>query len=134
LEGRPTFAAVKRLAASTVATAAFTGFTSSCGKVSISMYFLVCCAACSMEVFQKIRLDRSSLFDAMRFAKLFDVLIRADKRLSGHLRDLASESLDGFDCRVIPAIAPSMRVSVACALCSAMIFLRPKTCCLRWRS
>ena len=55
----------------------------------------------------------------MRFAKLFDVLIRADKRLSGHLRGLASESLDGFD--VIPSIAPSMHVSVAC-----MIFLRPK--------
>jgi hypothetical protein len=30
---------------------------------------------------------------------LFDVPIRADKRLPGHLRDLASESLDGFDCR-----------------------------------
>lgn len=50
--------------------------------------------------FQKIRLDRRSLFHAMRVAKLFDGLIRADKRLPGHLRDLASETLDGFDCRV----------------------------------
>jgi len=51
------------------------------------------------RLLQKIRLDRRSLFHAMRFAKLFDVPIRADKRLPGHLRDLASESLDGFDCR-----------------------------------
>jgi hypothetical protein len=39
-------------------------------------------------LFQKIRLDRRSLFHAIRFAKPFDVLIRADKRLPGHLRDL----------------------------------------------
>jgi hypothetical protein len=49
--------------------------------------------------FQKIRLDRRRLFDALRFAKFFDAPTRAVERLLGRLRDLASESLDGFDCR-----------------------------------
>jgi hypothetical protein len=51
------------------------------------------------RLFHEIPLDRRNLFLAMRFAKLFDVLIRTDKRLAGHLRDLANESLDGFDGR-----------------------------------
>jgi hypothetical protein len=75
-------------------------------------------------LFQKIRLDRGRLFHAIRFAKLFDVLIRADKRLPGHLRDLASEGLSTAG--VIPLIAaslaaPSMRVSAG--FCSAIICL-----------
>ena len=49
--------------------------------------------------FQKIRLDRRRLFDALRFAKFFDAPSRAVERLLGCLRDLASESLDGFDRR-----------------------------------
>jgi hypothetical protein len=42
---------------------------------------------------------RRSLFEAIRSAKVFDVLSCADKRFLGHLRGLASESLDRFDCR-----------------------------------
>jgi hypothetical protein len=41
----------------------------------------------------------SCSMDSFRKSKLFDVPIRADKRLPGHFRDLASESLDGFDRR-----------------------------------
>jgi hypothetical protein len=51
------------------------------------------------SLFQKIHLDRRSLFDVLHFAKLFDVLNVAIKRFLGHLRDLAGESLDRFDRR-----------------------------------
>jgi hypothetical protein len=81
------------------------------------------------RLFQNIRLDRRSLFHAMRFAKL-SMCLCAVKRLPGHLRDLAGESLDGSTARVIPLIAtslvaPSMRVTagLAGALYSAMILL-----------
>src|ERR1700730_5716232 len=51
------------------------------------------------RLFREIHLDRRNLFHAMRFAKPFDVPSRAVKRLPGHSRGLASESLDGFGCR-----------------------------------
>jgi hypothetical protein len=63
----------------------------------------------------------------MRFAKLFDVLSRAVKRLLGRVHDIASKSFDSSDCRgqLIDRdiIDRTIRGAggLCCSLCSATI-------------
>jgi hypothetical protein len=65
---------------------------------SISMYFLAYRAAVLWTLSENPPGSQRPLRCDAR-CEAFRVLIRADKRLSGHLRDPASESLGGFDCR-----------------------------------